>query len=416
MRTLLLVLLPMLLSGAMAPAGARPRPRPVPADTAHSAPARVAPALPDAMELLGRIGPSYRALSSYRYEGTVRIGMTGAGPEQIMDMPVVLAGDRAGRVHLDLRHPTMGGLVVSDGKQVTTYLYSLQQYMQKESPAHADSAGLVPPPQNSPMARYFDALQGVRSAVVTGPGTLTIEGRPVECWVVRTETAPPPQLAMDSTATAATTFWVDQARTLIVRDSTSVSMKNSQTGGRAVMSQISTFDVARTNEPLADSLFAFTPPAGAKLVTQFGPAETESPLIGKPAPPFTLKGVKGSTVSLATYKGRVVLLDFWATWCKPCRIEMPEIEKLYKELKPKGLVVFGVNQGEDLPTVQKFLASNPYSFPILLDTKVEAGAKYLAEAIPTLVVIGKDGKVSSYFRGVRDGSVVREAIAKAGLK
>jgi peroxiredoxin/outer membrane lipoprotein-sorting protein len=416
MRPLPLILLAALLCATPATIHAKAKPKAVPADTTPAAPAPAAPALPDGMELLGRIGDAYRALSSYDYQGTLSVRMTGAGADQALDVPLVLAGDRAGRVHLDIQNPQMGARLLSDGQRITTYVYSLNQYMQQDAPPRADSLGLPSPPPNSPMARYFDARQGVLAATVTGPATLTLEERAVDCWLVRADNVPPQQLASDSTATSVTTFWVDQARGLVLRDSTTVTARNPQTSGTMTMTQVTGYDRARSNGPLADSLFVFTPPAGAQLVKQFGQAETPSPLVGKPAPPFTLKGLKGSTVSLAAYKGRVVLLDFWATWCGPCRIEMPEVEKLYKELKPKGLVVFGVNQGEDVPTVQKFLADKPYTFPILLDTKIEVGGKYQAEAIPTLVVIGKDGKVSSYFRGVRDGDTIREAIAKAGIK
>ena len=85
-------------------------------------------------------------------------------------------------------------------------------------------------------------------------------------------------------------------------------------------------------------------------------------------------------------------------------------------LKAKGLAVFGVNYAEDPATVRGFLAQNPLTIPVLLDEKGEVGQRYQATAIPTLVVIGKDGKVSSYFQGVREEDVLRKALAKAGIK
>jgi peroxiredoxin len=205
----------------------------------------------------------------------------------------------------------------------------------------------------------------------------------------------------------------------VLRDSTSIRLRNPQTGADMVMDQVTSFTLARVDEALPDSLFTFVPPAGATLVQAFGPpaaAEPPSELVGKPAPSFTLKGVKGSTVSLASYKGKVVLLDFWATWCGPCRIEMPRIEKLYQEFKAKGLVVFGVNYAQDPATVRDFLTKNPYTIPILLDPTGDVGQRYAASAIPTMVVIGRDGRVSAYFQGVRDDEVLRAALAKAGIK
>jgi peroxiredoxin/outer membrane lipoprotein-sorting protein len=380
-------------------------------------PARAEPA-PDARALLQQASDAYRALTSYHFEGAMNI-CVGGGTDQNTELPVVMAADRAGRMHVDIRHPRMGSLLVSDGRQATTFVYSLNQYVQKPAEAVTDSAGMPNPPQNSPLARHFDPLRGLKSADVTGEQRVTIGGAPADCWVVHCEMTPPQAIAADSTARATVTFWVEKARGLVLRDSTSISLRNPATGADRVMEQVTSFTLARVNEALPDSLFTFIPPAGATLVQAFGPqagGETPSPLVGKPAPPFTLKGLKGSTIALASYKRKVVLLDFWATWCRPCRIEMPRVEALYKEFKAKGLVVFAVNSGEDLVTVKGFLAKNPYTMPILLDPKGEAARLYQAYAIPTLVVIGKDGKISSYFTGVREENVLREALAKAGMK
>jgi peroxiredoxin/outer membrane lipoprotein-sorting protein len=376
-------------------------------------PARAA-APPDAMTLLGKVGDSYRALTTYHFEGTMSIHVAGPA-EQTVDIPVVLAGDRAGRAHMEARNPQMGALFVSDGTSATTYLFSLNQYTRKPAEKPPAGDGMPLPPQNSPLTRYFDLQHGIRSAAVTGDEGVSVGGQTHDCWVVRCEMATPQAIAADSTARALATFWVDKARGLVLRDSTTVVMHNPGTGAALTMDQVTRFDLARVNEPLADSLFAFEPPAGALLVSTFGPRETPSELVGKPAPPFTLTGVKGSTVSLAAYKGKVVMLDFWATWCKPCRIEMPHVQKLYQEFKPKGLVVFGVNLAEEPAAVRKFLSENPYTFPILLDRRGETSKDYGAEAIPTLVIIGRDGKVSSYFQGVRPEDVLREALAKAGM-
>jgi peroxiredoxin/outer membrane lipoprotein-sorting protein len=380
-------------------------------------PARAEPA-PDARALLQQVGDAYRALTSYHFEGTMNTRMSGSG-EQSLEVPMILAADRAGRMRLDLRHPQQGGLLVSDGRQTSTCIYSLNQYTQKPAEAVADSGGMPRPPGNSPIARYFDPLRDLKAANLTGDQQITVGATPADCWVVRCDMTPPQALAADSTARATVIFWVEKARALVLRDSIHLSLRNPGTGANMAMDQVTSFTLVRVNEALPDSLFDFTPPADAKLVQAFGPqadAEIPSPLVGKPAPPFTLKGVKGSTVSLASYKGRVVLLDFWATWCRPCRIEMPRVEALYKEFKARGLVVFGVNVAEDLATVKGFLAQNPYTMPILLDLKREASQRYQADAIPTLVVIGKDGKISSYFHGVREEGVLREALAKAGMR
>lgn len=182
------------------------------------------------------------------------------------------------------------------------------------------------------------------------------------------------------------------------------------------MQQVTTFDVQRVDESLPDSLFAFVAPAGAQEVQAFslpGQQQTPSELVGQKAPLFTLADLQGRKVSLAGLRGKVVVLDFWATWCAPCRIEMPRVETLHKEMKSKGVVVLGVNVAEEPALVRRYLAKTPYSFTILLDRQGDAANRYQATGIPTLVVIGKDGRIHSYFQGVRDEDVLRKAVTTA---
>jgi thiol-disulfide isomerase/thioredoxin len=110
---------------------------------------------------------------------------------------------------------------------------------------------------------------------------------------------------------------------------------------------------------------------------------------------FTLEGLDGSTLSLSSLKGKVVLLSFWATWCGPCRQEMPEMETLYQKLKGRGFEVLAVDMMEDKATVSEFVKQSGYTFPVLLDTKGEVGGTslYAARAIPTNYVIDKSGHI-----------------------
>ena len=375
---------------------------------------------PDARALLQRAGEAYRALVSYHMESEMEVRQaTGGGPEQTLRLPLVMAGDRSGRVRMEIRDPGMGALIVSDGRQLHTYMAQLQQHMSKPAPAVSDSAGMPPPPPGSPLGRYFTLPQGVRSAAVVGEEAVEVGGRDFDCRVVRCDLTPAQALAADSAASAISTLWLDRASALVLRDSTVFTVHHPATGTAQVTTRLLRLTRLGVDGPLPDSLFVFAPPAGSKLVDAFGPPQSTAladEFVGKPAPAFTLTGVKGSTISLARYKGRVVLLDFWATWCRPCRIEMPLVQKLYDELKPRGLVVFGVNLMEEPARVKGFLAENGITFPILLDRGGKVAGRYRAEGIPTLVIVGKDGRVSSYFTGVRDEATLREALAKAGIE
>lgn len=110
---------------------------------------------------------------------------------------------------------------------------------------------------------------------------------------------------------------------------------------------------------------------------------------------FTLEGLDGSKVSLSSFKGKVVLLSFWATWCGPCKQEMPEMQALYQKLKGRAFEVVAVDMMEDKPTVAGFIARSGYTFPVLLDTTGEVGGTslYDARAIPTNYVIDKTGRI-----------------------
>ncbi len=117
---------------------------------------------------------------------------------------------------------------------------------------------------------------------------------------------------------------------------------------------------------------------------------------------FTLESLDGPKVSLSSYRGKVVLLSFWATWCGPCKLEMPEMEKLYARLKGKGLEIVAVDMMEDRATVRSFLKANGYTFPVLLDSQGEVGGSplYSARAIPTNYVIDREGRIVARKIGV----------------
>lgn len=110
---------------------------------------------------------------------------------------------------------------------------------------------------------------------------------------------------------------------------------------------------------------------------------------------FKLKDLNDKEVSLNDFKGKKVLLNFWATWCPPCRAEMPDIEKLYQENKDSDLVVLAVNLGEDKQTVKSFIDKNKYNFTILLDSNEDIATKYNIVSIPTSFFIDKEGNIVS---------------------
>lgn len=110
---------------------------------------------------------------------------------------------------------------------------------------------------------------------------------------------------------------------------------------------------------------------------------------------FKLKDLHGNELSLSDLKGKKVFINFWATWCPPCKAEMPEIEKIYQETKNSDLVIVAVEIGEPLGTVKPFIDNNKYNFKVVLDSDQSVATKYSISAIPTSYFIDKNGYIVS---------------------
>ena len=110
-------------------------------------------------------------------------------------------------------------------------------------------------------------------------------------------------------------------------------------------------------------------------------------------PDFTLPLLTGENGTLSAYKRKVVILNFWATWCQPCRAEMPSMETLYQRFKNRGLEILAVDLGEDTATIRQFVRSNRYTFPVLMDENGKVSSLYGIEVIPTTYIIDRGGKI-----------------------
>lgn len=121
------------------------------------------------------------------------------------------------------------------------------------------------------------------------------------------------------------------------------------------------------------------------------------------APDFTLEDMQGNKVSLSDFKGKIVMVNFWATWCPPCIEEMPSMEKLSQKFKGDDFVLLAVNVEEDARSiVEKFLKKTPYSFPVLLDGDAKVQQLYGAYRFPETVIINRQGEIVTKVIGGRD--------------
>ncbi len=147
----------------------------------------------------------------------------------------------------------------------------------------------------------------------------------------------------------------------------------------------------------------------AALTLSAGPDSKE------PAPRFNAKTMGGEKFTNQTIKGKVVLLDFWTTWCPYCLDDAPYVDKIEQEYAGKGLIVLSVDVGESKKTVKKYLAQHPHTTRIVLTDDTNLAAMYQATVYPIYVVIDKDGNVAGTQRGAAGEEALRELLAKGGI-
>ena len=161
--------------------------------------------------------------------------------------------------------------------------------------------------------------------------------------------------------------------------------------------------------------------AGVLLAVALCPrfSASSNPRVGTPAPAFTLEvvhnGEAGARLDLSSLQGRPVILDFWATWCGPCRMEAPILERVAQRYKDRGLVVVGVNTADAPGRAGPVAAKLGLSYPIVFDAGKDVGDAYGVESLPTLVIVGRDGQVKAVRTGLVDEASLEALIAQSLL-
>lgn len=162
----------------------------------------------------------------------------------------------------------------------------------------------------------------------------------------------------------------------------------------------------------------FKLPAGmrqVKSLSTWDAPRINKQLAGKTAPSLELTDIQGKHISLAGLKGKTVLLDFWTSWCPPCRADAPALEKLYQKFGARGLIIVAISVDEERNTVQRYLKENGLSYPVGLSTENEMPRAYQVGLFPTYIVISPDGTVASAMDGNRGFGELRKNLKKAGM-
>jgi thiol-disulfide isomerase/thioredoxin len=152
-----------------------------------------------------------------------------------------------------------------------------------------------------------------------------------------------------------------------------------------------------------------------KQLSLWNVSRIKKQLLGKPAPELEVTDLQGNHVSLSALKGKTVLLDFWTTWCPPCRADAPSLDKLNAKYGGKDLVIIGISVDEERAIVEKFLKEHPHSFPLVLTSENEMPRPYQIGVFPTYMVVASDGTVTSAAEGDQGFGELRKFLKKAGM-
>ena len=242
--------------------------------------------------------------------------------------------------------------------------------------------------------------------------TLTVAGREIPCRVFSLP-ALPRDPANPGPTPGAGRWWLDPATGICVKVVSAMTL----VGRGGEVNQNVTYTLTRyevDGTPPDDDRFRFTAPDGLRMASSLDQLANPESMTGQPAPETVLTGLDGKAFKLSDLRGKVVFLDLWATWCGPCRMEMPHLEALHKELG-KDKVMFVAASSEDQPVIEGFLQKNPYTMRIARISEEDARNKFKATSIPTGFVIDKDGIIRAHLVGAQNEDQLRRALARAGI-
>jgi thiol-disulfide isomerase/thioredoxin/outer membrane lipoprotein-sorting protein len=376
----------------------------------------------DPAEVIGRLEEKSANAATYEFEGVLQLeGQRGDDPVRLLTRAKIhFAVSEPGQYYLNLDTPEHGEYtLISNGEKSWAYVPKLKKYTEQEGAVllDTDDTGAGGSDDERDLAEafahqvmpIFSELRTSAAAVdIDGVAKVKYDGQRHNWPIIRVMTKDTPpngrsliELTMHpATLRVARLVW------------TNVSYPNEE---KTLLRMSVDFDRLSIAEPLPADTFVFTPPKKAKLADAVPiPGQTGSFLLHQPAPELSLKTLDGERITLSELRGRPVMLAFWASWCGPCRRELPTIIELEQEYKDRGLVVLGVND-EGKGPARKYAREAGLSFPTLDDTSRKAHRGYRVRSIPTTFLIDADGKIVRFFSGAKDEETLRSALAAVGL-
>lgn len=381
-----------------------------------TAPAAISP---DAKAQLAKLSAAYSQLTALELVGKLTANIDIAGEKTNKTADFTASFIAPNKFRQEMKQDVLAG---STGDKL--YLYSKEHnlYEQQDAPKAKFEAGAVPAPYDTLLGGQNPSLLLALSA---DPAAALTKEYPSVDKLPDTKLADQtfPTLRLTNPDRKDTiTLLIDPTTNLIRRAVVNMSKTAEQRGATDVKAAEITIDYTTTDPgaPAKPEQFAWAPPAGAKDAAQAASNDEPAPadvLVGKPAPDFKLKTLEDKEVTLAANKGKVVILDFWASWCGPCREGLPRVDKIYSDLKDQGVVAYAVNLRETKKEAKATWDDLKLSLPAIMDTDGKVGELYKVEGIPQTVIIGRDGKVKKVSVGVGPNTATElRAAVEAALK
>ena len=340
-----------------------------------------------AMQILERTAAVYRKLGSYQYNVTIEMLRGGKTYEQ----HGTISGERPGKYRIEDDDPK-GQVEISDGQTKWTLDRGSNKYTKA-----AATAG-----DETPISDFENINKDVLKVSFKPEGQYQEAGKTGMEYRIAVVRKSWPQGTLAGVEHM--TYGIDEETYAIhyVATVAGDDWKNVA------------YSPVKWNEAVPEADFAFTPPGSAKEAA-FVPAAKMQPvaLVGSEAPDFTLHDTSGKAVSLHDLRGKVVLMDFWASWCGPCHEATPYIQYIHEQMGGQGVVVLGLNDGEDLDTVNQFVKEESVTFPELLGCEPDVAMSYFLDGLPTTVVIDRQGKIVFYEDGFGSSLEIVNALKKA---
>jgi len=363
-----------------------------------------------APEILKKTAETYQSLKSYHFEAQVVSETVSDYNESKSRSIRISAATLPGLRRLESKGGQNSSLRVFDGKSVWEFRAGPKQY------ARQDQATYEPPRMNmlSDPVDNYKSLGKSEGATLLREETIDAAGGKRLCWVIEV----PSRFKVSGMIIerSPTTYWVDKSSYLVLKEHYLMKTKSPMMESAQTQTSTTTYSVASANEAVPAELFRFQPPEGATEVAEFSsPFGGGSVMVGKTLPEFTLEDLAGKEVTSESLLGKPVLLNFWATWCAPCREQMPKIQELQRVFAEKGLVILAVNDGESSETARKYIEEHKYTFCVLVDRDKSLTRKFSVTGIPAVFMIERDGKVRAQYNGYSTSLDLGQELKKLGF-